>query len=253
MHWSRCSGALAALLVAAPLASAPVGALGLGLEADLALVVKMPLAVADAFDAGMPASDLILLTRSLLDGAVPPADFIEVVTLSPVVYEVARVDLVPNAPVRARRAVAGPGIGVFVQRQLARGLRGPRLARAIHRELHRRGIPAGPPGFRTGVPGPDRVALDLRGLRALQDRRNHWIRDREEGRLEIRGSVRGPGHVPPGQLKKGGGGNGQGVPPGHAKARGRGHARDNGKGHGPPPAARGGQGKGQGHGNGGER
>lgn len=254
MRWSLSLGISLAVLALVPAPRAHPQ--DLGLEADLGLVVKMPLAVADAFDAGVPADELGVLTRSLIEGAVPPADFIEVVTLAPVVY-VPRVGLAPAAPVRLKGAAAvrprrapGPGIGVYVQRQLARGLRGPELATAIHRELRRRGVPAGPPGLRVGVRGGDRVALDLHGLRDLQTRRDGWLRDRDEGRLEIGRKARGRRHVPPGHLAKRGKGKGPGVAPGHARARGRGHAKGHGKGHGPPPHARGGHREGPGHGNG---
>lgn len=274
MRWSLSPAILFTALLAASLAPPGAGAQDLGLDADLDLVVEMPLAVADAFDAGVPADDLALLARALVEGAVAPADFIEVVTLAPLAYEGELVEA-SHRPARdgrndvegdRRRGPNGPGIGAYVQRQLDRGLRGPELSRAIHRELHRRGIPAGPPGRKVGVRGGDRVALDLSDLRELRDRRDRRLaRDRDldrdgerKDRIDRRLTRdRGRDRVPPGQLKKGEEGRGKPVPPGHAKGRGRGHDKGKGKGHGPPPHARGGQGGGpgsdKGSGNGGGR
>lgn len=250
MRWSLSPGILLATLLALPLAPPDARAQGLAVEADFDLVVEMPLAVADAFDAGVPADDLAFLTRALVEGAVPAADFIEVVMLAPLAYEVELVEAA-NRPVRDgridrsrdrdRRTQDGPGIGAYVQRQLERGLRGPELSRAIHRELRRRGIPAGPPGRPVAVRGGDRVARDLAELRELRDRRDR--RHRADGKP-------GRDRVPPGQLDKGDERRGKGVPPGHAKGRGRGHDKDKGKGHGPPPHARGDRGDGPGRGNG---
>lgn len=144
MRWNLSGAALTAFLVSCLVVAAPARVQGL--EIDLDLIVEMPLATAYSFDAGVPEDELVLLTRSLIDAVVPPRQFIEVVTLAPVAYRVERVELGGDRP--ARRGIEGPGLGVFVQTQHARGLQGTDLARAIHRELRRRGVPAGGPEVR---------------------------------------------------------------------------------------------------------
>lgn len=219
MRWNLSGVALTAFLVSCLVAPARAQ----GLEVDLDLIVEMPLATAYSFDAGVPEDELVLLTRSLIDAVVPPRQFIEVVTLAPVAYRVERLELDGDRP--ARRRIEGPGLGVFVQTQQARGLRGTELARAIRRELRRRGVVAGGPEVRRAwlVDG-DLVIID-------RDRRPRGKR------------------IPPGHLKKLDRGGPDGPPPGHAEGRGKGHRKDHGEAGGPPGHS-GKKGKGQGQGRG---
>lgn len=226
MRWNLSGAALTAFLVACLVLAAPSRVQGL--EIDLDLIVEMPLATAYSFDAGVPEDELVLLTRSLIDALVPPRQFIEVVTLAPIAYRVERVELGGDRP--ARRRIEGPGLGVFVQTQHARGLRGTELARAIRRELRRRGVPArGPEVRRAWLVDGDLMIVD-------RDRRPRGKR------------------IPPGQLKKFDRGGPDGRPPGHAEGRGKGHRKDHGEAGGPPghSGKKGkGQGQGKGHGKGG--
>lgn len=229
MHWSRSAAALAAFLAFSSVPAAPAGAQGV--EVDLDLIVEMPLATAYAFDAGVPGDELLVLTRSLVDAAVPPREFIEVVTLAPVAYRVERVERAGGQV--ARRRTGGPGLGAFVQAQHARGLRGTELASAIHRELRRRGVPAGPKVRRARLVDGDLLIVDLEG-------RDRFDRDR-----------RRPGkRIPPGQLKKQDRRGPDGAPPGHDKARGKGHRKNHGEAGGLPPGHSGKRGKGEGPGKG---
>jgi hypothetical protein len=222
MRWNLSGPVLTALLVSCLVPAAPARVQGL--EIDLDLIVEMPLATAYSFDAGVPEDELVLLTRSLIDAAVPPRQFIEVVTLAPVVYRIEHVELGRDRP--ARRRIEGPGLGVFVQTQHARGLRGTELARAIHRELRRRGVPAeGPEVRRAWLVDGDLVIVD-------RDRRPRGRR------------------IPPGHLKKLDRGGPDGTPPGHAEGRGKGHRKNHGEAAGPPPGHSGKKGKGQGQGKG---
>jgi hypothetical protein len=229
MRWSLSGAALTAFLVSCLVPAAPAGAQGL--EVDLDLIVEMPLATAHAFDAGVPVDELALLTRSLVVGAVPPREFIEVVTLAPVAYRIEVVELDGDRP--APRRIQRPGLGAFVQAQHDRGLRGTELAGAIHRELRRRGVPAGPEVRRARLVDGDLLIVDLDG-------RDRFDRDR-----------RRPGkRIPPGQLKKQDRRGPDGTPPGHDKARGKGHRKNHGEAGGPPPGRAGEKGKGHGPGKG---
>lgn len=164
-------------------------------DADIDVVVRMPLAVADAYDGGVPAPELAELVAMLLGADVPPREFVDVVTAAPPLYllvvdddEVDRVGVIRDDDegedlrvvrdrdedrdrlrdrVRDERGPRTRGLGPFVQIQLDRGLRGPELAAAIHRELRRRGVPAGPARLRTG----DRRVLpvDRDGRRPARD------------------------------------------------------------------------------------
>lgn len=234
MHGSLLVRSVLVLLAAPALAPASAPAQELGLDVDLDLVVEMPLAVADAYDAGVPLAELTLLSGALIDGEVTPTDFLEVLTLAPIAYRADLADLeaeflgdlgedvvteLERERARdrrtgdeglGRRAAPGPGLGEFVQRQLDRGLRGTDLADAIHRELRRRGAPAGPGDRRVGVRGGDRVARDLRDLDA---------RDRPDSRERVREAERGRDRIPPGHARGRGRGHGEdreGGPPGHA-------------------------------------
>lgn len=121
------------------------------LWADL---VQMPVAVARLQVAGVPVADLRFLVPALNVQTVSPTLFLESVR-GMWVLDGWGVD-----PTRIRQQ-EGRGMGGYVQALHTRGLRGTDLADAIHRQLHSRGIPAGPK--RPGAAGyyvlaPDFVA-----------------------------------------------------------------------------------------------
>ncbi len=202
--------------------------------ASLQLVVQMPLATVRAQEAGVPLDALGALTSALIDAAVPPRDFIEIVRYAPVEVRLVEVQrtvpypvdvvwlddggfLVRRVPADVAPAlpraelVAAPGLGAYVQRLHARGLRGPRLATAIHRELRRRGVPAGPKEWR---PAPAPVRRDF---------------------VVIRDEVGGGG--PPAKALKGKGSKAKGPKAKGPKARGRGHGAAPGRAAGRPSHA----------------
>lgn len=231
------AGAVLCLMLAAPPASARF------LDADLDIVVRMPLAVADAYGAGVPAPELSELVGLLLGADVPPREFVNVVTAAPPLYllvvdddDADRVGVIRDDDdrddlrvvrdrdadrdrlrerVRDERGPRGRGLGPFVQIQLDRGLRGQELAAAIHRELRRQGVPAGPVRVRDGVAGRgdrDRRAPD-RDVRPVAPEKPKKPKKAKKPKGEHHGGGGPPGqarHVdrddhrpaPPGQARK---------------------------------------------------
>lgn len=128
--------------------------------------VQMPVAVTRAEAAGVSVTELRTLVRSLNEDRVDPDLFNETMRVLPVADEIF-VDEggepgqdEDGEPGQDRREgdegeegeEDEEGVGGFVQTMLDRGVRGRALAEAIHEELNRRGIPAGPQGRRGGPP-----------------------------------------------------------------------------------------------------
>lgn len=131
--------------------------------------VQMPVAVTRAEAAGVSMTELRALVRSLNEDRVDPDLFNETMRVLPVAEEIfVDEDGEPGQDGRDRegreegeegeegedRREDEEGVGGFVQTMLDQGLRGRALAEAIHEELNRRGIPAGPKGRRGGGPPP---------------------------------------------------------------------------------------------------
>jgi hypothetical protein len=143
------------------------------LQADeLLSLVAMPLAVASVSElTGVPADALTSIVQLLNEGAVPPAEVIEVVRYVPV----ALVEVDPNRDfVRY----------VTVQRQ--QGLTGLPLVDAIERELQTYGIPG--------------TELQVTAPRVVIDQSNDIVPPLVRTRITERSSH--PHGGPPGQLKK---------------------------------------------------
>jgi hypothetical protein len=91
------------------------------------------------------------------------------------------------------RDLDGRGLGATVQWLHARGLRGTELADAIHAELRRRGVPAGPKGRLDGPPpASSRFVVAQLPVRLVVDRRT----------VDLRDDAPGARVLPPGQAKK---------------------------------------------------
>lgn len=120
--------------------------------------VQMPVAVTRAEAAGVSVTELRTLVRSLNEDRVDADLFNETMRVLPVADEIfVDEDGEPGQdeePGQDRREgdEGEEGVGGFVQTMLDRGVRGRALAEAIHEELNRRGIPAGPEGRRGGPP-----------------------------------------------------------------------------------------------------
>jgi hypothetical protein len=117
--------------------------------------VQMPVAVTRAEAAGVSMTGLRALVRSLNEDRVDPALFNETMRRLPVAEEIfVDEDDEPGQDRRDRedREEGEGDVGGFVQTLLDQGIRGRALAEAIHEELNRRGIPAGPKGRRGGPP-----------------------------------------------------------------------------------------------------
>lgn len=185
-------------------------------------LVQMPVAVARLEMAGIPLADLRLLVPALNVGSVTPTYFIETVRGIPLLaYRDDRWD-----------RGEGEGTGGYVAVLHRRGLRGPALADAIHAELRRRGVPAGPKDrtarshqvlHRDYLPG---VILERDGRgddrgRARFEGRGPSGREppgagRDRVRLEERGSSGRASRRPQLEQRRGGRGNGAVERPGKA-------------------------------------
>lgn len=114
--------------------------------------VQMPVAVTRAEAAGVSMTALRTLVRSLNDDRVDPDLFNETMRVLPVAEEIFVEEDEEPGQDRPEGEEGEEGVGGFVQTMLDQGLRGRALAEAIHEELNRRGIPAGPKGRRGGPP-----------------------------------------------------------------------------------------------------
>lgn len=114
--------------------------------------IQMPVAVTRAEAAGVSAAELQALVRSLNEDRVDPVLFNETMRMLPVAEEIFVDEEDEPGQDRRDRREGEEGMGGFVQTMLDQGLRGRALAEAIHEELNRRGVPAGPKGRRGGPP-----------------------------------------------------------------------------------------------------
>jgi hypothetical protein len=225
---------------------------------DPVAFAAMPLAVAAMSElSGTPQNQLADLALTLNQAAVPPTQFVEVVSYAPST-------LVVQQPLAAPQ----PTFVEFVRTQTQQGVRGPALVTAINQELPRysysvRGHPhGGPPGqlkkqlgLQTGaevVHGSKRgrqfvtTPVTVAPQPVVVQRVEHGHGRGHVEKAEGHGHGRGRGHevrvipppmssaappvvvqpaqpvfVPPGQAKKQGGGG-----EGHGKGKGKGHGKD---------------------------
>lgn len=187
-------------------------------------LVQMPVAVTRAELAGVPVAELELLVPALNAEMIEPDLFNETMRVLPVAERI----FVDDDPQR------GPpgedGVGGFVQAMLDRGLQGRGLAGAIHDELNRRGIPAGPAGRDRRAPPASRgfaLELDDLGLDDDEIERARGPIGPEVGRGRGRPGEVGPPsdrgrRGPPGEA---GGPEGKG-PPGEGRGGGPGGGDD---------------------------
>jgi hypothetical protein len=216
---------------------------------DPVSVAAMPLAVAAVSElAGVPANQLGDLAFMLNQAAVPPAQFVEVVSYAPQTLVV-------------QQPVAQPAFVDFVRTQTQQGVRGPALVTAINQELPRYSVAAarvhphgGPPGQLKKQLGLQTGAEVVHGFKpghqfgATTTTQPVVITRVEHGHGHGRGHVHAarvlpppmassappvvvqpaqPVFVPPGQAKKQGGGGEE-----HGKGPGEGKGQGKGKGHG---------------------
>jgi hypothetical protein len=163
---------------------------------------------------------------------------------------------------RGRRDAAGPGLGAWVQRLHARGLRGTELADAIHTELRHRGIPAGRKGRLAGpeplsplfvthvLPGWAEIGGRRVELRPVAGRRFVAPAQARRQIAEARRDGGRPDHAAAGKAKDGGGPpSAAGESPGRGRGRGEARATRGGGSHqGGPDGKAGGGGEGGGQG-----
>ena len=212
--------------------------------ADPVMLAAMPLAVAAVSElTGMPANQLGDLAFMLNQAAVPPAQFVEVVSYSPQTLVV-------------QQPAAQPAFVDFVRTQTQRGVRGRALATAINQELPRYSVAAehnphgGPPGQLKKQLGLQTGAEVVHGFKP-----GHQFGTTTTQPVAITGAEHGHGHgkdrghghqgralppmassappvvvqsaqpafVPPGQAKKQGGG---GEEHGKGQGKGKGHGKD---------------------------
>lgn len=193
-------------------------------------LVQMPVAVTRAELAGVPVAELELLVPALNAERIEPDLFNETMRVLPVAERI----FVDHDP---QRGQGEDGVGGFVQAMLDRGLQGRDLAGAIHDELNRRGIPAGPAGRERRAPPASRgfaLELDDLGLDDAEIERARGPIGPEVGRGRGRPGEAGP----PSDRGRGGppdeaGGPGGQGPPGKAGPPG-------GREKGPPGEGRGG-------------
>lgn len=112
--------------------------------------VQMPVAVAKAVKAGANTEAMRELSREMIEGKVDPGDFNETMRYGPAISET------------MGSATEGEALSQFIQKKKNEGLKGRELAEAIHRELNRRGIPAGKKGKRARPVDDDFVPPGLR-------------------------------------------------------------------------------------------
>lgn len=233
----RRSLAPPALLLCAAVALAgtlpgQVRAQDLDVDVDLLEYAQLPVAVARVEAAGVPVADLQLLLPRLLDSGLDASDVLGALRVLPAVQERG---VIFGRDDEGYEGEAGGvrGMGEYVGWLHERGLRGPELARAIHEELNRRGVPAGG-GRGTGM-GDRRDPEDGWGMipGVLEE---EYLPGRADDEF-----VRGRG-VPPG-ARRGGPPAGRG--PG-ARGQGRGDRGGPPADRGGPPGERGGPGTGGG-------
>ncbi len=225
-----------AVLAAAPSAHAQ----DLDVDVELLEYAQLPVAVARVEAAGVPVADLQLLLPRLLDSGLDAGDVLGALRVLPAVQER---DVIFGRDDDDYDGEAGGarGMGEYVAWLHERGLRGPEMARAIHQELRRRGVPAG--GGRGERMDDDRWEEDGWGripgvlereyLPGRED--DDFVRGRGVPPGARRGGPpagRGPGARGQGPGNRGGPPDDRGGPPGD-----RGERRTPGKGGGPPPGA----------------
>ena len=179
---SRARTAAGALLVLAALCG---GAGRIHAQTTLSMwvdLVQMPVAVTRLELAGVPVAGLRLLVPALNQPSVRPRLFLEAVR------GISILDF--GSWDGATRA----GMGGYVRSLHERGLRGPALASAIHRELRRRGVPSGPKASAPDahdVFGPGYVPVHASRVRAQAGVARGQRREAEvDGRGAVQSSAR---------------------------------------------------------------
>ncbi len=161
------SAAVLALLLLVSGSASPLAAQDVDFDLDVELLplVQLPVAVARVEAAGVPLADLRMLVPTLFEAGVPPSEILETVRFLPAVegrdIAFGIDDDEFRRSVQGESARGSRGMGSYVQALHDRGLRGQELAEAIHRELNRRGIPA---GGADGRGQPARVPAERRGV-----------------------------------------------------------------------------------------